>query len=111
MTELGGELWSAERKPAWDRLATDRYGRTSSDRELVSVVSPSSDVVEEFLTVGHDTRMWNLDGATIRRRQMQNFALLPWRAFPTVYAAVVLGFSTDAFADQGQYEEREERRT
>ena len=49
MRETGGELWSQERCPSWDRYCTERYKTTSRGRTLMSVATVSAQIRDDFL--------------------------------------------------------------
>ncbi|NQV26569.1 MAG: hypothetical protein HQ518_19615 [Rhodopirellula sp.] len=82
MASAGGELWSRERCPVWERFCFERYIQTLDGRELMSVVAVSSQIRDDFL------RIWPVYAArrTIRRRvtairNIENCRLLNWKSF------------------------------
>jgi len=82
MTPFGGELWSRERCPIWERFCGTRGRTTSRDRELWSVVAVSPEIRDDFL------RLYPLDPARRRTATITNFDLISWRPFPKLHVGL-----------------------
>jgi hypothetical protein len=82
MTPEGGELWSQERRPNWERFCNEGYSETRGGRELMSVVALSPEIRDDFL------RLWPECPTrdSVRRRaasihNAKNHELLNWKSF------------------------------
>jgi hypothetical protein len=82
MTVAGGELWSLERCPVWERYCTERYTRTPRGRTMMSVVAVSEQIRDDFL------RLWLMYPARRRLTTIADFGLLRWRTFPQLYVGL-----------------------
>src|SRR5436190_20042369 len=51
MAAAGGEMWSQERCPVWDRYCTECYRTTSRGRTMLTVYAVSSRIRDEVLTL------------------------------------------------------------
>jgi hypothetical protein len=83
MTHSGGELWSRERCPVWERFCVDRYRTTPRGRTLLSVMATAPGVRDDFL------KLW--PEATPLRRRTAVFAdhqLIEWRPPGRVYVGL-----------------------
>ena len=108
MTASGGELWSQERCPVWERFCWETYKTTSRDRTLMSVVAVSSQVRDEFLALRSPDlarrRTFNLAG---------NHCLLGWRLFRPLFVGLAT-YEEDCLAwleTRQQIEQIESQRT
>jgi hypothetical protein len=79
MTAAGGELWSHERCPEWERYCTERYHTTLKGRTLVTVVAVSPQILDDFL------RIWPMCPARRRTATIRNYNLISWRTFPRLH--------------------------
>jgi hypothetical protein len=85
VTRRGGELWSQERCPVWDRYCMDSYRDTLRGRTMMTVVAVSVEVRDHFLA------LWP-EGLARRKK-----ATLPdcrqqisWHPFDQVYVGVAI---------------------
>lgn len=79
ITAAGGELWSQERCPVWERFCTERYKETINGRTLMSVVVVSPEIRDDFL------RIWPLAEARCRVTTITDYGLVPWHPFPALH--------------------------
>jgi hypothetical protein len=82
MTRDGGELWSRERCPVWERYCTDRYTTTSRGRTQMSVMAVSPEVRDHFLS------LWPQYPARRKTAVISDRPLIGWHPFPRVYVGV-----------------------
>lgn len=79
MTQVGGEVWSAERCPIWERYCTERYKTTSRGRTLMSVTAVSAEIRDDFL------QLWPEYPARRRSKSIRDFGLIEWRPFDAIH--------------------------
>lgn len=84
MTAMGGELWSQERCPIWERFCTERYKRTVSGRELMSIVAISQHVQDEFL------QGWAPSSARRRNFTISDYGLINWHSFNQLHVGIAI---------------------
>ena len=82
MTRDGGELWSRERCPVWERYCTERYTTTSRGRALMSVMAVSPEVRDHFLV------LWPMYPARRKTAVISYRRLIGWYPFPRVYVGI-----------------------
>lgn len=82
MSETGGELWSQERCPSWDRYCTERYKTTSRGRTLMSVAAVSPQIRDDFL------RLWPPYPARSRTATIRDHGLIGWRRFAQLHVGL-----------------------
>jgi hypothetical protein len=82
MTGGGGELWSKERCPVWERYCTERYTTTSRGRTQMSVMAVSPEVRDHFLA------LWPEYPARRKTTVISDCPLIAWHPFPRVYVGV-----------------------
>ena len=82
MTAHGGEIWSSERCPKWDRFCMQRYTTTIRGRTMMTVIAVSSSVRNDFL------RYWPMYPARKRKTTVSDFGLVPWHPFGTLHVGV-----------------------
>jgi hypothetical protein len=82
MTRDGGELWSRERCPVWERYCRDRYTTTLRGLTLMSVMAVSPEVRDHFLA------LWPQHPARRRTTVVADRPLIGWHPFPRVYIGV-----------------------
>jgi len=82
MTPIGGDLWSQERCPVWDRYCIQRNTTTRHDNTRTTVVAVSPEVRDHFLAL--------CPGVPLRQRTVTipGNRLLSWRLFPQLYAGL-----------------------
>jgi hypothetical protein len=97
LTNRGGELWSDERCPVWDRYATERYNETKSGRYYATVVAASESTCEDFVDLGIPP--WDMSNARVRMFAIRRHNLIYWRAFPSQFAAVVMNLEVSYSVD------------
>jgi hypothetical protein len=108
LTALGGELWSQERMPQWDRFCTERYTTISNGRTLMSVVAVSPKIRDDFL------ELWPLEVARRRSATIVNHELIPWRPFSKLYVGMATYLEqrewteAEAMAHMASYREHHE---
>jgi hypothetical protein len=92
LTNRGGELWSGERCPIWERYATEHYGETISGKQFATVKAISETTCEDFVRLGgpgwdisHD-----MSHTRVRMFAIRRHTLIYWRPFPNLFAAVVM---------------------
>lgn len=118
MTELGGELWSRERCPVWDRYLIDGYREIVSGKPSVSIVATTMAIADDMLRLGGPCGDWTLDTARVRRFKIRNHQLIPWRSFTDLYVLIAVNYvesSSFDFPDPAAYRQRlgecDQRRT
>lgn len=89
MTPAGGELWSQERCPVWERYCTEQYRYTSQGKRLMTVLAVSSEVRDHFLS------LWPEYPARRRTTVITNHSLLGWRPFPQLYVGMAVYEETE----------------
>jgi hypothetical protein len=82
MTATGGELWSQERCPIWDRYCTERYKTTLRGRTLMSVAAVTPQICDDFL------RLWPPYPARCRTVTIRDYVLIGWRGFAQLHVGV-----------------------
>ncbi|HEY7157847.1 MAG TPA: hypothetical protein VH575_28070 [Gemmataceae bacterium] len=82
MTAIGGELWSQERCPVWERYCIEQYRMTSRGRTLMSVMAVSPQVRDNFLA------LWPLYPARRRTATIADRGLIGWHPFGQVFVGV-----------------------
>jgi hypothetical protein len=82
VTRAGGELWSQERCPVWDRYCIERYTTTSRGRTQMSVMAVSAEVRDHFLV------LWPQYPARRRTTVIADFPLIGWHPFAQLYVGV-----------------------
>ncbi len=83
MTGTGGELWSQERCPVWEKYCTERYKTTLCGRTQLSVVVASPEVRDHFLSQWPETSARRKKAVIADRPP-----LIEWRSFEQVYVGV-----------------------
>lgn len=82
ITAAGGELWSRERCPVWERYCTEKYRTTRQGLTLMTVVAVSPEVRDDFL------RLWLYYPARRRTATIADVGLIPWRPFGRLYVGM-----------------------
>lgn len=82
MTPKGGEIWSLERCPDWDRYCRERYSTTSRDRTMMTVIAVSARIRDSFLDY------CPIPPARRRTTTISDFGLLPWRSFEKLHVGI-----------------------
>jgi hypothetical protein len=82
ITANGGELWSQERCPVWERYCMERYHTTSRGRTMMSVVATSPHIRDGFL------RLWPLYPARHRCATIADYGLIRWRPLARLHAGL-----------------------
>ena len=82
LTVGGGDLWSAERCPVWERYCTERYKTTIRQRTMMTVIAVSASVRDEFLDY------FPMYTARRKASTISDFGLVPWHTFGTLYIGV-----------------------
>lgn len=72
ITALGGELWSQERCPIWERYCLEYYRNTSRGRTRMTVCAVSPAIRDDFL------RVWPYYPARRRVAIIRDFGLVHW---------------------------------
>lgn len=101
MTPAGGELWSLERCPGWERYCSVRHTTTTSKaRTLISAIAVSREILEDFLTL---TPMFR---ARHRTAVIAGDRMLSWRTFPKLYFGITtyVDFFSEEYPDDGELE-------
>jgi hypothetical protein len=88
MTNKGGELWTMERCPIWDRYCIERYAGSVQSRTIMSVRAVSEEIRDDFL------RLWPLQPTRTRTYTFTDDGLIYWLNFKRVYVGVVSYAST-----------------
>jgi hypothetical protein len=81
-TPAGGDLWSQERCPVWDRYCTECYRTTSQGRTMMTVCAVSPHIREEFLA------LWPSAPARRRTATIADWGMIAWRPFSQVFVGV-----------------------
>lgn len=84
MTRSGGELWSRERCPVWERYCIERYTTTTRGRMQMSVMAVSAEVRDHFLA------LWPAYPARRKTAVIADRPLIEWHPFPRVYVGVAI---------------------
>jgi hypothetical protein len=79
LTPHGGDLWSLERCPIWERYCMERYSETSAGRTIMTVIAASPEVRDDYL------RVWPRYPARRREFTLYDYQLISWRQFPRLY--------------------------
>lgn len=103
MTPTGGELWSQERLPVWERYYDTRFRSTQGGRTMMSVLAVSGEVRDRFL------ELCPIESAKRRRRQSRDVQILSWRSFPSIHLGVASYPETDESPATREYWVRIER--
>jgi hypothetical protein len=82
MTPAGGDLWSQERCPIWDRYCIECYRTTSRGRTMMTVYAVSPRVRDEFLA------LWPLYPARHPTVTIPDRGLIAWHPFGQLHAGV-----------------------
>jgi hypothetical protein len=82
MTAVGGELWSQERCPVWDRYCIECYRTTSRGRTMMTVCAITPKVRDEFLA------LLPLYPARCRIATIVDHGLIGWRPFGQLFVGV-----------------------
>jgi hypothetical protein len=82
LTAYGGELWSQERCPAWERFCKERYATTSRGRTRMTVLAASPEIRDDFL------RLWPPTPARFRKAAIDGLPLIDWHPFPRLFVGV-----------------------
>lgn len=82
ITRHGGELWSQERCPCWERYCIERYSTTTHGRTRMAVMAVSAQVLDDFLN------LWPQYPARRRTTIIADHPLIGWHPFPRVYVGV-----------------------
>jgi hypothetical protein len=82
MTRDGGELWSQERCPVWDRYCIEWYATTSRGRTRMTVFAVSPKVRDDFLA------LWPQYPARRRILTLTDCLLIEWHPFARVYVGI-----------------------
>ena len=86
LTEAGGNLWEAERSPAWERYCVDSATVDENGNWTLSVESPSITTAKAFVDCAKDCSLYRFNDASLRTRTRmeEKISTIEWRAFPTV---------------------------
>jgi hypothetical protein len=82
MTRAGGEIWSWERCPDWDRYCMEQYKTTSRGRTMMTVSCVSAKVRDDFLA------LWLLEAPRCRSITVSDWGLIRWHPFGTLYVGI-----------------------
>lgn len=82
MTPAGGEVWSSERCPDWERFCMERYSTTSRNRTMMTVVAVSAAIRDDFLS------FWPMFPSRYRTTVVSDFGLVPWKTFGRLHVGV-----------------------
>jgi hypothetical protein len=114
LTQAGGELWSRERCPVWERYASEHYRETLSGKPFMTVVATSASTLDEFLRFAPNAGL-NFENARIRRFEISRHQLIPWHPFTRLYVAIAMNFESSQSIDSRNWQQHrvahEERRT
>ena len=100
MTRRGGELWSAERCPIWERYCTDSYPMNIRGRTLVTVKAVSAEIRDDFL------RIWPENSARCRHALIRDVGLIHWYPFEQLHVGFA-AYSEDRCPERPSHEELE----
>jgi hypothetical protein len=89
MTPLGGDLWSQERCPVWNRYCCERYREDSRGRTHMLVLAASPEIRDDFLNI------WPMSPARRRTATFEDSGLIYWRPFAKIYAGVAFYLEDD----------------
>lgn len=86
LTAQGGDMWSRERRPPWQRICRPvSLGKSKSQTDknwvnVVAVYALSESILDDFL------RLWPAGWTKQGRRIIDDPVMLYWRSFPRAYA-------------------------
>jgi hypothetical protein len=113
LTQAGGNLWSRERCPVWERYASEHYNETKSGTPFMTVVATSASMLDTFLQFGPNGEL-NFENARVRRLEISSHQLIPWRRFTRLYVGIAMNFERDPSIDSCNWQQHhlahEERR-
>ena len=92
MTSHGGEIWSSERCPDWDRFCTDRLTLTDRGLTISSVIATTPEIRDGFLPY------LPIPTARTRKTEITDYELLPWRSFAKLYVSVSIYKTCDEWS-------------
>lgn len=106
-TVQGGDLWSQERCPDWQRYCSDRYKETLRNRTMISVVSVSASTRDDYLHLWPTHSSQISYDHPIRRRKftVRNGTLISW------LPATLLHVGVATFVEVRQWKSGEEALT
>jgi hypothetical protein len=86
LTAAGGELWTLEREPAWDRFCDDASWPTGAHDGpwMMCVRSPSLETARAFLETAIRCGLYDITPQHMTEATTGE-ALIPWHSFPVVY--------------------------
>lgn len=97
MTKEGGELWSLERRPIWDRYCSERYKITTRGRTLMSVAAVNAEIRDDFLD------WWPYGSARRRKAVRRDTGLIKWRRFGMLHIGLAI-YEDPCMAPEGEYQ-------
>lgn len=92
ITPKGGETWTAERCPVWDRYCTERYPAVIRGRTIMSVSAVSGLIRDDFLW------LWPPVPARCERAAIRDIGLIDWHPFRILHVGLS-AFQTPAAED------------
>ncbi|HVJ84085.1 MAG TPA: hypothetical protein VM452_00500 [Caulifigura sp.] len=109
ITAAGGKLWEMERRPDWDRYATDSYCGVPSPRPSVTIQAFSKRTCEEFWRIGKEVGYFHHTDGKVRQFAISDNGLIPWKWFERVH--VLIAFLDDEISSRCCWSRFEEQRT
>lgn len=85
LTEAGGQMWEAERRPDWDRFVTMSQKELGNFQSGSVVAFCTKELIGRGFLGGMFASGLITPVSSIRKRQVYNKRLLPWKKFPTVF--------------------------
>jgi hypothetical protein len=86
ITNHGGQLWSQERCPVWERFCTSRYTDTAWGRTLMTIIATTSAIRDTCLD------LWPMYPARRRKVEVRDYGLISWHPFRKLYVGMATYF-------------------
>jgi hypothetical protein len=87
MTAFGGQLWSEERRPDWERFCSQQGIRSWKGLTITRVFAVRQQILRDFLRLSPrdppTDRAWHDTVGNIA--EVEDHGLIPWRPFPHIY--------------------------
>lgn len=102
MTPAGGELWSSERQPVWDRFCTWHTHVPIDGRDLLTVIAVSPEVCEDCVRLMPEYQ------ARRRTTVITDFGLLGWRSFERLHIGLATYVQPQCWVGEAAFEHARE---
>ena len=82
LTRKGGELWSSERCPIWERFCSTRETGSIPERAFISIAAATPEIRDDFLRLSFPSPI------RLKRTEIQDIGFVPWKLFNRLYVGV-----------------------